>query len=166
MKKLLLSTIAIIAIALSGLQAQNATWSLPPNYYKTGTIYSLPAPDFGLSNPFNYAGLPAEYSHNAMQDASGNLLFFVVDDVVYDKDGYFIGYLQGNQGTELMIVPDPGNCDIYYIFYAVPGVGSQTSSNPYFAILDMSSSYSLSSYKFKCDYGLPSCLSSPSPVKH
>lgn len=152
-------------ISMVGLQAQNNVWSLPSDYVQwigsNPVKFTLPTPAGG------YNGLPAAYSSNVMQDASGNLLFFVVDDVVYDKDGNLIDYLQGNQGTELMIVPAPGNCDIYYIFYAVEGIThfGGTSSDPNFAILDMSS-YSLSNYTFKCDYGQPSCLTSPSPVKN
>ncbi|MDT8412765.1 MAG: T9SS type A sorting domain-containing protein [Vicingaceae bacterium] len=150
-------------ISMVGLQAQNNIISLPPNYYQfpNTSPTSLPTPAFG------YNGLPADYSSNAMQDASGNLLFFVVDDVVYDKDGNLIGYLQGNQGTELMIVPDPGNCDIYYIFYAIEGIShspGDASSEPYFAILDISVG-SLSNHKFKCDYSTLPCQLSIAPVK-
>ena len=142
-KKLLLSTIAIITIALTGLQAQNATWSLPPNYvdfsFPPPQIKPLPAPDFGQPTPFHYAGLPAEYSHNAMQDKDGNLLFFIVDGIVYDKDGYYMTTMDASTGSgEILIVPDPIDCHIYHIFYdGNLGMTMNLTSNPYYFMLDL-----------------------------
>lgn len=68
-------------------QTQNNVWSLPPNYYNNATTQSLP---IGGISSFDYQGEQALYAHNAMQDANGNLLFFVLDGKIYDKDGYFI----------------------------------------------------------------------------
>ncbi|PKP40669.1 MAG: hypothetical protein CVT95_13295 [Bacteroidetes bacterium HGW-Bacteroidetes-12] len=86
MKKIILSVVAVVAMALTSPSAdgQNNVWSLPPNYYKFGNITTtpLPAPG-GQTIPLfdNYDGLPAQFNHNAMQDKDGNLLFFVVDGI-------------------------------------------------------------------------------------
>ena len=70
-------------------QTQNDFWSLPPNYYvnSSGSYLSLPT---GPVPGQDYQGQAAMHSHNAMQDANGNLLFFVIDGYVYDKDGYLM----------------------------------------------------------------------------
>lgn len=127
---------------INTVQAQNNVWSLAPNYYTTGTPIGLPQ---GLNPGFDYSGQNASNVHNAMQDANGNLLFFMVDDQIFDKDGYLIDYVYSNnvavKGTaEIAFVPDPANCQKYYIIaagrvnYAV-GVSDKL---PYLAILDLS----------------------------
>ena len=141
MKKLLLSTIAIIAIALTGLKAQNSIWSFPPYFSKFNPGMQppqpLPAPDFGQPTPFHYAGLPAEYSHNAMQDKDGNLLFFIVDGIIYDKNGYYMTTMDVWSGSgEILIVPDPTDCHLYHIFY--DGIAHvNLTSHPFYFLLDM-----------------------------
>lgn len=77
------------------IYSQNSVWSLAPNYLNTAqtilepTALPQPAIPPGQSDFYYYHGQPAEHSHNAMQDENGDLLFFIVDDMVYDKDGYF-----------------------------------------------------------------------------
>ncbi|MBL1233202.1 MAG: T9SS type A sorting domain-containing protein [Flavobacteriales bacterium] len=155
MKKLLLSTIAIIAIALTGLQAQNSIWSFPPYFAKFNPGMQppqpFPAPDFGQPTPVHYAGLPAEYSHNAMQDKDGNLLFFIVDGIIYDKNGYYMTTMDVWSGSgEILIVPDPTDCHLYHIFY--DGIAHvNLTSHPFYFLLDMnnptgSSSVSLANF--------------------
>lgn len=125
-------------------QTQNNVWSLSPNYYNNGlsTPFTLPQ---GLTNGFDYSGQTASNVHNAMQDANGNLLFFMVDDQVFDKDGYLIDYVYYNsvpiKGTaEIAFVPDPVNCQKYYIIAAGRSLYSEGASNkiPYVATLDLS----------------------------
>ncbi|HET6243683.1 MAG TPA: hypothetical protein VFF35_04100, partial [Bacteroidia bacterium] len=100
------------------LDAQNNVWSLPGYYYQPGDLpLPLPTPtisDQDLAFLF-YQGQRALYSHNAMQDAQGNLLFFIVDDKIYDRNGYLIDEMKisgikvrGSQ--EICIVPVPGSC--------------------------------------------------------
>ncbi|MCF8411753.1 MAG: hypothetical protein K9G31_10710, partial [Crocinitomicaceae bacterium] len=129
-------------INLTLAQSQNNVLSLAPNYLKNSTPFNLPQ---GPNNGLNYAGEQAESCHNAMQDANGNLLFFMVDDKLYDKDGYFIDYVAWNniqvKGTsEIVFVPDPVNCQKYYIIAAGRAVydASFTSKTPFIAILDLS----------------------------
>ena len=108
MKKIIM-VICLQLVSTMLLNAQNNIWSLPPNYYQFpfGPPQPLPAPGDGYylgsgvpndpNDPLDgYDGLPAQYSHNAMQDAGGNILFFIVDDVVYDKNGYSFGVLNPN----------------------------------------------------------------------
>lgn len=119
-------------------QTQNDFWSLPPNYYvnSSGSYLSLPT---GPVPGQDYQGQAAMHSHNAMQDANGNLLFFVIDGYVYDKDGYLMDWMYNNThgvipgGQEICIVPDPGNCQRYYIFTAMHG----NFSRPFYAVVDL-----------------------------
>jgi hypothetical protein len=73
MKKIISISILFWVAAIAGF-AQNPVWSLPENYLTGGTSQPLPTGD--------YTGAPAQYAHNAMHDAQGNLLFFVVDGAV------------------------------------------------------------------------------------
>jgi len=128
---------------LSGIELaaqQNNIWTMPQWYYRhTSNSYAaLPA-------SVDYPGTAATNTHNAMQDANGNLLFFIVDDIIYDKDGYMIDYMYYNsisvKGTaEIAIVPDPGNCQRYYIIAAGRQNYAVGFSNklPYYAVLDLS----------------------------
>lgn len=58
-------------------QTQNGVWSLTPNYSKVTTNNVLPPVPLPTAN--DYAGDEATNVSNAMQDADGNLLFFIVD---------------------------------------------------------------------------------------
>ena len=114
MKKIaFLFILSLLIVTQVTAQTQNSIVSLPPNFiqfsstppYFPSPPIPLPAPDFGLPTPFNYAGLPAEYSHNAMQDKDGNLLFFIVDGIIYDKDGYYMTTMDASTGSgEILIV--------------------------------------------------------------
>lgn len=152
MKKLILSVFATIMLALTSPLAngQNNVWSLPPNYLKGISLQLLPTPpDNPCCTPFfpndptdpsdGYDGQPAVFAHNAMQDANGNLLFFIVDNYIYNKDGYVIQSFNTFtvHGSELMIVPAIDNCNRYYIFSAGTNV---TSSGGFYAIFDFNPS--------------------------
>lgn len=151
MKKILLSLFAVTTMAVSGLQAQNNVLSLPPNYLdvQNQLVQPLPAPG-GTSGIFmpNYAGQQSEFTHAAMQDINGDLLFFIVDGIIYDKNGLGMGTLDPNLGfgstaglTELIIVPVPGNCQQYYIvgtFSNKNPLNEGATFKPFYAILDFS----------------------------
>ena len=136
-------------ISMVGLQSQNATWSLPPYYYTT-VIDTLPTNTNSWGFFDDYQGQPAEFTHAAMQDKDGNLLFFMVDGEIYDKDGYGMGFLDPTilfpgssiAGlTEIIIVPVPGNCQQYYIVGTFPDVNPLNPGatfRPFYAILDLS----------------------------
>jgi hypothetical protein len=114
-------------------QAQKDVWTLGKNVVKfnsTGvqSITSLPlniyppstVPPYTI-NPWtvDFASLSISNCYN---DASGNLLFYIADSKVYDKDGLLIGELHretafyGVTGTyEYIIVPHKCNPKIFYI---------------------------------------------------
>lgn len=130
-KKLLAkTTLAVVGLAAAlgttYAQTQNDFWSLPPNRFINSIGIYGPLPQGPIPGQ-DYKGEQAQHVHNAMQDANGNLLFFVVDGKVFDKDGYLIdemynnsfGYIPG--GQEICLVPDPGNCQRYYIFSSSQG---------------------------------------------
>jgi hypothetical protein len=144
--KTTLATLGLIVGSQTNLnaQSQNNVMSIAPSYYNNVTVLGLPN---GPNSGFDYSGQAASNVHNAMQDANGNLLFFMVDNYVYDKDGYLIDevadYSSGVQvkGTaEIAFVPDPENCQKYYIIAA----GRQnyavgfSDKLPYLATLDLS----------------------------
>ena len=60
---------------------------------------------------------------NSAHDKSGNLLFFIQGDSVYDRDGYLIDALgaysqvQSPGYVETSIIPRPGRCNQFYIIF-------------------------------------------------
>jgi hypothetical protein len=175
MKKLnkitLLVTLACLMYCSIGL-SQNPMWSLSPNNYEVGfSDFPLPIPTFqqfqqrfpgttqaAYDNQVNYPymcyrGASALSASNSMVDANGELLFFIVDQFIYDKEGFCIGLLNFDSGlwttdpynmffSEILVLPNPTNCNQYYIFgspthwgqYFNPVFGGM----PYYAILDLS----------------------------
>ena len=93
---------------------------------------------------------PTMSSYNAMQDANGRLLFYIVDGII--KDGQsneidvivnpysIVGFLQLTGLPEMCIVPVPGNCAQYYIIAAGATHFAVASINPapMYVTLDMS----------------------------
>lgn len=128
-------------------QSQNPLWSLPPNY-NDGGLQPLPTPPPTNVPDGVYDGSPAECTSNAIADANGDLLFFIVDNYVYDGEGYLIGILESNTSgfqfpqikgtTEMVIVPDPANCERYYIIAAGKQDQNNTNKYPFYAIVDFS----------------------------
>ncbi|MFM1999033.1 MAG: Secretion system C-terminal sorting domain [Bacteroidota bacterium] len=122
----ILMTLTLVSIIGGQLlsQAQSRLWTLPPHYVKfnpnLSSQVSLPAPGSGL----DYAGQGAAYSHNAAHSSNGDLLFFVVDGVIYDKNGSYILELAGGQtflaegATECLIFPVPGQCNQWMVLAA------------------------------------------------
>ena len=145
MKNLAVLIITIFTLSFINIYAQNSVWSVPPYYKDIAQIVPLPTV---LPPGLGYTGNPATNASNAMQDANGDLLFFIVDDEIFDKEGYMIGNLSwisspSNQvkGTsEIAIIPQPGNCSVYYIVTAGSEDYNSTNGNkkPYLAKLDFS----------------------------
>jgi len=148
MKKLFLSALATLLLTLPTL-AQNNVWSLPPNYKTNLGVFPLPQQP-GITGAWqNYHGQESEHTHAAMQDISGNLLFFVMDGFVYNKDGYVFGSIfpisAENYGVlgnaEVSIIPNPKNCQQYFIVFTetigkLSGGGHR--NRPIYATLDLS----------------------------
>ena len=83
------------------------------------------------------------------------MLFFIVDGIVYDGEGYRINILQGlisdvgarrmTGDSKIFIIPFPDDCTKYYIFggaptieFAFPPYTAEPRHRPCYAILDMS----------------------------
>jgi hypothetical protein len=135
------------------------------------TVYEEGDPNTGVfwqqitSDPLNpsyegfrqhgYIKQPAQVSHNIQHDIDGNLLFFIVDNYVYDKHGKAIGDfnafgahdVRGSQET--VIIPDPNNCQRYFVFlsgfagssFGLSFYSDQIGNNlePFYAIINMDS---------------------------
>lgn len=130
MKKITKNCLAIcvLLILTSTLFAQNPVWSLPPNKLKNTAISALPAPGGCPTNYWgacNYNSDLSQYPSNIYADTAGNPLFFVVNGVVYNRNGYLIDGIGsshtssgdfGRGWSEVCIVPDPASCTKYFIF--------------------------------------------------
>lgn len=142
-KFLFLIALILLQTLQVSAQTQNNLVSIPPMYFTPGDA-PIPLPTqwpgyfAGSDYIWGYNGQPAQNNHNAMQDAQGNLLFFMVDNHVYDKNGIYINGIISAQ--EICIVPDPGNCQRYYLFFSDQG----ENPKPYYSILDMSVTYTYS----------------------
>ncbi|MDX1651619.1 MAG: T9SS type A sorting domain-containing protein [Brumimicrobium sp.] len=120
----------------------NNLWTFPPNQFDQVNLSIAPlpqGPDIG-----DYDGAPSQNSHNIIRDMDGNIRFFVVDNRVFDSEGRLINVMQNlstevKGGAETLIVPDPNNCQRYYIF-AIGRTDYTTLSNkvPFYSILDFS----------------------------
>lgn len=146
-----------LLLVIQMLKAQNPAIILAPNFINTLTPQFLPQP---LPTPTNYFGDPsvpisgdpyagyagqsATNTSNLISKPDGSILFFVVDEKIYDENGYIIDFMDQYDGpgsapikgaAEMMIVPNPGNCSQYYIFTThIEGF----NKTPYVYLLDMS----------------------------
>ncbi len=140
----------LFLVAGASAQTQSKLWTLSPNKV------SFPAGPTASSLPtYDYAGQSADFSQNSMYDANGDLLFFVIDGMVYDGDGYLIDEIWGlydpypsvlniyklTGQTEWVIVPVPGECRQYYLIcnQLIQTAGSRVrrGSGTYYIKLDM-----------------------------
>lgn len=152
MKKILLIAGWLCLVSVG--RGQNPAWTIPDNYLNliSGNSFSvpgLPSPATFCDNGQNpnqnnyvydgYDGQLPDYSSNMMLNAQGEVEFFIVDGVIYDGEGHFINTLGAGQlskgASETVIVPDPANCDRYYII-AARVVNYEKLANVY--LLDMS----------------------------
>lgn len=123
----------VITVSNTYIFSQNSLWSLPNHYYQSQTGQLAPLPLGPNPSLGDYQGQVATNCHNAMHDENGNLLFFIVDEFVYDAVGRIIDTLKFPKLTlkgtaEISIVPDPQNCSRYYIF----SVGSIDYNDPFY----------------------------------
>lgn len=155
--KRLLTLLGLVCLCLN-VWSQNPAWPLPGRYINyisnnSFSIPNLPVPSSlcnsgsGNNLPNNvidgYDGQPARYTSNMIRNSEGEVEFFIVDGQLYDGEGNYINTLAINGGpvatgtSETVIVPDPANCDRYYIIASrtVPGLYIK---EPYVFLLDMS----------------------------
>lgn len=161
-KKIALLCISMTLFVLS--HAQNPAWIMAPNYVLNGNLLPLPttvSPWYAppVSPLDYYTGLPAEFGASGISNLDGNLKFFVVDGMIYDGNGTFIEYawsiynppiydvaindttyiqkVNGN-GSDLVIVPHPVDCEKFYLFASIELIGDRQYSQPFFALFDYS----------------------------
>lgn len=146
----------LVLLCLMGT-AQNPAWTLPDKSIKflPGNSFAIPPlPQPGTycnngTNPNNpnyvydgYDGQLADFSSNMMLNREGEVEFFIVDGIVYDGEGNYINSLMGSNGlctgaSETVIIPDPADCDRYYIV-AASVTQSVYTKLPDVFLLDMS----------------------------
>lgn len=123
--------------------SQNPVRIMAPNYIDKNDVPTQLPLGPGIND---YHGQKAECASNAFPDAQGDLKFFIVDDRVFDREGYFIADLSVNASfgsgkgrSEIAIVKDPASCERFYIFTIARDYSQGTSGDQYFAqVLDMS----------------------------
>lgn len=151
--KYLLFFLSLCLIFTPGI-AQNPGWIIPPNYWSgSGSLQALPIPTYFCDSPFlndpndpsdGYDGQLPEFSSNMVVDPQGEIEFFIVDGHIYDGKGNFIAYMDTGGGlvmgaSETVIVPDPVNCNRYYIIATqVLNSGQYSQKLPFVFLLDMS----------------------------
>jgi hypothetical protein len=70
------------------LTAQNPNWLIPSQYYQPGgPVLNLP------TSPNGYLGDPSARTHGAYTGPDEEILFFTVDEYVYNKEGVLSGEL-------------------------------------------------------------------------
>jgi hypothetical protein len=113
-------------------QAQNPFWTFPEQNYDSQAqqIGSLPTDD--------YTGQESDYVHAGLKDPYGEIMFFAMDGKLYDKNGTERSEFDDNVdvikgGSELLVVPQPGSCNLFYIFQTENKNGSGTDL-PHFSV--------------------------------
>jgi hypothetical protein len=157
-----------ILFACYPLKAQNPVWALPNNSsgsgymnFVTGNYEEFPTVDPNTGVAYtdvigSDAGYNPEHVYhfgaaNAISDENGNLLFFIVGRSIFDRDGRTIYSNEfvndiGSGYSEILVIPNPGNCNQYYIVTErileptnIPSLGGATIVAAY-AILDLTES--------------------------
>ncbi|CAG5086568.1 T9SS type A sorting domain-containing protein [Parvicella tangerina] len=172
MKNLTLLTATLIALIWNStkLNGQSPIVSLPPFYYDAVVEAQFPLPQPALSNPalfddfietgnlvdatgatvFGYDGRPAKACHNAIYGENGELVAFIIDEYIFDREGYLLDVFEdqggnvGLQENEFSIIPDPSNCNRFYIVgiqynersYDMSSLGYE-SAYIYYSVLDL-----------------------------
>ncbi len=93
--------------------AQSPDWTIVPKTlnFSTSAVTTGTMPGT-YTTPYTAA--------NCGYDNTGSILFYVVDGKVYDKTGVLAGNLSagfGNNGRDIIIIPDPGNCNAHLIIH-------------------------------------------------
>jgi hypothetical protein len=145
------------------LNAQNTHWMMGNQIVDftntTDAIENskpLPVPTENIPEDYpewGYAGQIAQLHQNAQFDADGNLLFFIVDGWIYNKDGYIIAdaarlYQPGSSedlngeievqanAADIIISPVPNQCNLFYLILAEVHSGNSPQLQAHYMILD------------------------------
>lgn len=117
--------------------SQNSARILTPNFHSdiiTPNFQLLPTNSSSVNGVIGYQGLLAKASQNIQMDASGEeILFFIVDDVVYSRKGLAIGKLMGGNSPsyepangmvgEMAIIPSDVCENEFFIIGTYKGTG-------------------------------------------
>ncbi len=158
----------ILGLILAPLcKSQNNFWTVPDEFF---------IPDFGTGSlpTFDYLGSNSTSTHAGIVDPYGNIVFFLVDGVVYDKNGGDRGQLYNSTAypilgsSEALIVPQPGSCERYFIFTSGnESFGGQENEKPYVVLYDhgqhslLEDGNGQTAFDLVDDYGLIEDMSSP-----
>ncbi len=146
MKKLLLVSLLFFSCIRSFAQLENANWHFGESI---GLTFNTTPPSVISSQLGSYPHHGYSGCSSSVSDASGNVLFYTDGVYVWDKNhnqmtnGYdlygAVAQYQGKQNS--VIVPKPGNSDIYYIFtisYFEPGNSPIGHGGLHYSVVDMS----------------------------
>jgi len=115
-------------------------------------VSSLPTPAAVPGYPayYVYNGAIPQHHQHVQFDDQGELLFFIVDGMIYNKDGYIIlpnaqttsnfnVYPNFKECNEIAITSIPGKCSMFLVFYSSYNfdVTSSEQSTPKYLVIDM-----------------------------
>jgi hypothetical protein len=151
--KLLVRLIVSVCFCLSfvvSVSSQSPLWIYGNkliHFSETGiTTSNLPQP--GVELDLHYTGQIPTRGQNCQFDNQGNLLFFIIDGNIYDREGYIIapysefaienGYpIMSCYSDDIAITNVPGYCNKFYLFYTVHDLQSSSQAYSYCSILDL-----------------------------
>lgn len=123
MKHLFTNTILSIGFIfmMNQIIAQNSHWILAPNYTSITQGIVLPLP----TSSGGYQGQPAQFSQNIQVDKDGNILFFIVDNYVYDRKGHIVTcHYSGGLSSQVPLESWQRSDSVYYFSSLVSMVGT------------------------------------------
>ena len=115
-------------------------------------VSSLPTPAVVPGYPayYVYNGATPQYHQHVQFDDQGELLFFIVDGMIYNRDGYIIlpnaqttsnfgVYPNFKECNEIAITAIPGKCSLFLVFYSSHNleVTSSEQTTPKYLVIDM-----------------------------
>jgi len=118
---------------------QNPSWSQPPR------LISFAG---GINVSSVLGTTTSDYAHNVATDINGNILFYIVDGIIYNASGAIIDQIEKvissvlspvTGTTQYLVVPVPGNCNQYYLiagsYTGLLSVGG--NPQPYYIKIDV-----------------------------
>ncbi|MFN5415964.1 MAG: T9SS type A sorting domain-containing protein [Flavobacteriia bacterium] len=111
---------------------------------------------------YGYDGQLAMGASNMMLDTNGRILFFVVDGIIYNSKGITRGIMPGTDdgsyraygANEITIVPDPGDCDQYYLLTNRFAEGTQAiATSPIITVYNTASETIVQNYSLYSQIG-------------
>lgn len=135
MKKFLVCISSVMFVTLCFAQSQMPHWVIGPKTVNVLAPNPLPA----TINPATGSGVAQISQHvaNGWYDATGNLIFYICDNNVYDYNNTYLGSIP-NSGSEVAIVPFGDNSACQYKFNLFSThLNSNSDIALYKTILDM-----------------------------